>query len=92
MKACGWKECVCKSETVDSRPGLAADLWHGLQLAVLNALTNIQAVEAAFSRYKVVNGLLRPPSLQGEISLWAGETTSDKCIKKLIIQNYFSTS
>ena len=42
--------CVCKAEVVGAGPGLAEELWHGLQLAVVNALTNIQAVEAAFSR------------------------------------------
>ena len=41
--------CICKVRESSERSGLAGELWHGLQLAVLNAITNLDSVESAIS-------------------------------------------
>lgn len=42
-------QCVCRAQEDEARTGLAGELWHGLQLAVFNAVTNLDTIESAIS-------------------------------------------
>ncbi|XP_023320885.1 unconventional myosin-XVIIIa [Eurytemora carolleeae] len=43
------ESCIYRVEEMNTRPGLAGELWQCIQLAVFNAVTNLDSIERAIS-------------------------------------------